>query len=184
MAAFAFIYINYIYDIFNSEIETCSVEIINSKSRNFVVTGVYRPQKGDIKAFKNYCEDFLKKKSASSKTVIMLGDLHINSFDFDNNALVKKFFNLIFQSGFLPLIQKATRVKITTATATDHLITDAILESTMHSGIIKANISDNFPIFAILENSYNKNKNYKKTKITKRDFSNENIQNLQFLLEI
>ena len=29
-------------DIFNNEIETCSVEIINSKSRNVVVTGVYR----------------------------------------------------------------------------------------------------------------------------------------------
>ena len=36
----------------------------------------------------------------------MVGDLDINSFDYDNNdnALVKHFFNLIFQSGFLPLI--------------------------------------------------------------------------------
>ena len=133
--------------------------------------------------FKNYCKDFLKKKSGSSKTVFMVGDLNINSFDYDNNALVKNFFNLIFQSGFLPLIQRATRVTRTTATAIDHIITDAILESTMHSGIIKANISDHFPIFAILENSCNKNKNYEKTKITKRDFSNENIQNFQFLLE-
>ena len=170
-------------DIFNSEIKICFVEIINSKSRNVVVTGVYRPPKGDIKVFKNYCKDFLKKKSGSSKTVFMVGDLNINSFDYDNNALVKNFFNLIFQSGFLPLIQRATRVTRTTATAIDHIITDAILESTMHSGIIKANISDHFPIFAILENSCNKNKNYEKTKITKRDFSNENIQNFQFLLE-
>ena len=53
----------------------------------------------------------------------------------------------------------------------------------MHSGIIKANKSDHFPTFAVLENSYNKNKNYEKTKVTKRDFSNENIQNFQFLLE-
>ena len=80
----------------------------------------------------------------------MVGDLNINSFDYDNNALVKNFFNLIFQSGFLPLIQRATRVTRTTATAIDHIITDAILESTMHSGIIKANISDHFPIFAII----------------------------------
>ena len=124
-------------DIFNNEIETCSLEIINSKSRNVVGTSVYRPPKGDTKLFKNYCKDFLKKKSASSKTVFMVGDLNINSFDYDNNALVKNFFNLIFQSGFLPLIQRATRVPRTTATAIDHIITDAILESTMHSGIIK-----------------------------------------------
>ena len=69
------------------------------------------------------------------------------------------------------------------ATAFDHIITNATLESTMHSGLVKANISDHFPIFAILENSCNKNKNYEKTKITKRDFSNENIENFQFLLK-
>ena len=40
----------------------------------------------------------------------MVGDLNINSFDYDNNALVKNFFNLFFHSGFLPLIQRATRV--------------------------------------------------------------------------
>ena len=91
-------------DIFNNEIETCPVEIINRKSRNFVATGVYRPPKRDIKVFKNYCKDFLKKKSASSKIVLMVGDLNINSFDYDNNELVKKIFYLIFQSGFLPLI--------------------------------------------------------------------------------
>ena len=113
----------------------------------------------------------------------MVGDLNINSFDYGNNALVKYFFNLIFQNGFLPLIQRATRVARTTATAIDHIITNAILESTMHSGIIKANISYHIPIFAILENSFNKNKNYKKGKIIKRDFSNESIQNFQILLE-
>ena len=96
--------------------------------------------------------------------------------------VTKSFFNLI-QSRFLPLIQRATRLTRATATAVDHIKTDAILESTMHPGIIKANISDHFPIFAILENSCNRNKNYEKTKITKRDFSNENIQNFQFLLK-
>ena len=120
--------------------------------------------------FKNYCKDFLKNKSGSSKTVFMVGDLNINSFNYDNNALVKNFFNLVFQSGFLPLIQRTTRVTRTTTTAIDHIITDAILESIMHSGIMKANISDDFPIFVILENSCNKNKNYKKKKkIAKRD---------------
>ena len=58
-----------------------------------------------------------------------------------------------------------------------------MLESTIHSGIIKANISDHFPIFIILENSFSKNKSDEKTKITKQDFNNENIQNFQVLLE-
>ena len=53
-----------------------------------------------------------------------------NCGDAPDNVLVKVFFNLIFQRGFLPLIQRATRVTRTTATAIDHIITDAILEST------------------------------------------------------
>ena len=56
------------------------------------------------------------------------------------------------------LIQRATRVTRTTVTAIDYILTEAIPESTVHSGIIKASISDHFPIFAILENSFNKNK--------------------------
>ena len=109
-----------------------------------------------------------------------MGDLNLNSFDYDNNESVKKILNMIFQSGFLPLIQRATRVTRTTATAIDYIIIDAILDRTMHSGIIKTQISDHFPIFTILENCKN-SKNNEKSKITKRDFSDENIQN--FLLE-
>ena len=79
--------------------------------------------------FKNYCKDFIKKKSGSSKTVFMVGDLNINSFDYDNSALVKKNFNLIFQSGFLPLIQRATRVARTTAIAMQYLKVPCTLKS-------------------------------------------------------
>ena len=69
------------------------------------------------------------------------------------------------------------------ATVIDHIISDEILKSTMHSGIIKTNISDHYSMFTISENSCNKNKNYEKTKITKQDFNDENIQNFQFFLE-
>ena len=85
------------------------------------------------------------------ETVFMAADLNINSSDYDNSELVKNKFNLIFQSWFFSLIQRDTSV--TRTTATGHIITDAILERTMHSGIIKANISDHFSIFTFLENS-------------------------------
>ena len=111
-----------------------------------------------------------------------MGDLNVNSFDYDHNESVKIFFNMISQSGFFPVIQRATRVIRATATTIDHIITDAILDRTMHSGIIKTQISDHLPIFIILEN-YKNSKNNEKTKITKRDFSDENIQKFHFLLE-
>ena len=169
-------------DKFDDDLETCSIEIVNCKSKNVIITGIYRAPKSDVKLLKNYCKNLLKKKNTNDKTVFILGDLNVNSLDYDNNESVKTIFNMIFQCGFLPLIQRATRVTRTTATAIDHIITDAIFDKTMHSGIIKTQISDDFPIFTILENCKNC-KNNEKTKITKRDFNEENIQNFHFLLE-
>lgn len=81
-----------------------------------MVIGIYRPSEGDTKIFKNYGKDIKKKESASSKT----------------------FFMVIFQNEFLPLIQRETWLTRTTAIPIDHIVTDIVRESTMHSGIIKA----------------------------------------------
>ena len=51
----------------------------------------------------------------------------------------------------------------------------------MTSGIIKTVITDHFPIFTSLE-KYNK-KPPEKTKIMKRDFTEENIHTFEFLLK-
>ena len=44
------------------------------------------------------------------------------------------------------------------ATAIDHIITNAMLESTVDPGIIKANMYNYFTIFTVLENSCSKYK--------------------------
>ena len=168
-------------DLFNNEIEAASVEIVNSSLKNFIITGIYRPPKGSIKFFKDYCKELLSKKKTSGKNVFIVGDLNINSLDYESNEPVKKFFNLVFQNGFLPLIQRATRVTKTTATAIDHIITDAIFKNKMTSGIIKTDITDHFSLFTILE-KYNKN-SPEKTKIMKRDFTEENIHTFEFLFK-
>ena len=165
-------------DLFNDERETASVEIVNNNLKNFIITGIYRPPKGNIKFSIDYCKELLSKKKTSGKNVFIVGDLNINSLDYEP---VKNFFNLVFQNGFLPLMQRATRVTKTTATAIDHIITDAIFKNKMTSGIIKADITDHFPIFTILE-KYNKNPP-EKTKIMKRDFTEENIHTFEFLLK-
>ena len=147
---------------------------------NFLLLASTDLQKEIQRHFKTIAKIFLKKKIASSKTVFMVEDFDINFFDYDNNKLVKTFFNMIFQNGFFPLTQRATRVTRAAATAIHHIITEAMLGSTMHHGIPTANISDQFRIFSILENSCYKNKNYQKTKITKQDFGDKNIQDFHF----
>ena len=48
---------NYV-DIFNDEIETCSVEFLSSRSKSFTVPGIYRPPKRYTKVFWNYYKKF------------------------------------------------------------------------------------------------------------------------------
>ena len=157
------------------------MEIVNNNLKNFIITGIYYLPKGNIKSFKDYCKELLSKKKTSDKNVFIVGNFNINSLDYEYNEPVKNFFNLIFQNGFLPLNQRATRVTKTTATAIDHIITDTICKNKMTSGITKTDITDHFPIFTILE-KYNKNPP-EKTKIMKRDFSEENIHTFEFLLK-
>ena len=157
------------------------MEIVNNNLKTFIITGIYHPPKGNIKFFKDYCKELLSKKKTSGKNVFIVGDLNINSLDYESTEPVQNLFILVFQNGFLPLIQRATRVTKTTATAIDHIITDAIFKNKMTSGIIKTDITDHFPIFTILE-KYNKSP-LEETKIMKRDFIEENIHTFEFLLK-
>ena len=52
--------------MFNFEIEICSNEILNSKSKKNI-TDVYRPPKADIKVLENYCKDFLSRERQKAK---------------------------------------------------------------------------------------------------------------------
>ena len=95
-------------DIFNESVETLSIEILNKKSRNIVITAAYRPPKGNSKLFKDFCKDLLDKQETAIKAAFLVGDFNLNALDYDTNEVVKNVFNLVFQNGFPPL--RPTRV--------------------------------------------------------------------------
>ena len=88
------------------------------------------------------------------------------------NTNVCDFFNLIFQNGIFPLINRPTRVTKSSATIIDHVLTNTIIESELQSGIIKTDVSDHFAVFALMKTSLVQ-PNIKKTFI-KQDI-NENV---------
>ena len=134
-------------DIFNESLETLPIEILNKKSQNIVITAAYHPPKGNNKLIKDFCKDFLNKQERSDKAAFLLEDFNLNALDCNTNKVAKKIFNLVFQNGFLPLVQRPTRVTRTSATAIDHILTSRVLENKIQSGIMKTDISDHFPIF-------------------------------------
>ena len=85
----------------------------------------------------------------SNKLFYATGDFNLNVLDYNKNEKVTKFLNLTFEYGFVPVINKPTRVTKNTATATDYIITNSLLHRTINTAILKLDISDRFPIFLI-----------------------------------
>ena len=85
------------------------------------------------------------------KPLFLVGDLNINYLDYSINTNVRDLFNLIFQNGIFPLINRATRVTKSSAAIIDHVLTNTIIDSEIQSGIIKTDISDHFAVFAFMK---------------------------------
>ena len=86
--------------------------------------------------------------------------------------------NVWFQS----LTNQLERVTKNTATAIDHTITNALLNRTINTGIIKLDISDHFPIFLIAETERRMTPEGK-VQITKRLINNKTTEKFKNVLQ-
>ena len=62
-------------------------------------------------------------------------------------------FNLVFQNGVFPLVNRPTRVTKLSATIIDHVLTNTMKDSEVQSGIAKTDKSDHFPVFTLMKSS-------------------------------
>ena len=88
------------------------------------------------------------------RNIFLAGDFNINSLDYSWNTIVRDFFNLAFQNSIFPVINRPTRVTKTSATIIDHILTNGIIDSPLHSGIVKTDISDHFAVFCLLKTNF------------------------------
>ena len=93
--------------------------------------------------------DIIIKNKKSSKPIYIVGEFNLNALDYECNSKVKNFFNLIFQQGLIPVINKPTRITKKSATAIDHIMTKILVEANITTSIMKTDISDHFLIFLI-----------------------------------
>ena len=100
-----------------------------------------------------------KETRKKQKPLVLIGDLNLNSLDYATNNHVQNFFNLAFENGVFPVINRPARIKKTSETTTDHILTNTILELEFHSGIIKNDISDHFGIFCVLKTDLERKSN-------------------------
>ena len=113
-------------DINTKNIESLSTELISKNLKNTVLPTIYRPSDGDFKAFSTFLKDVDSISLKSNKLFYASRDFNLNVLDYNKNEKVTQFLNLIFEYGFVPVINKPTRVTKNTATAIDHIITNSL----------------------------------------------------------
>ena len=127
---------------------------------------------------------FLAKSKTTDKTCFLVGDLNLNLIDYQSNAKVRNFVNLIFQNSLVPIVNKPTRVTKSKVTLIDYIITNSFTEQENLTGILKSDISDHFPIFIIFM-KHGLDSNDKKVTKKKRIINSESIQEFRdFLSEV
>ena len=116
----------------------------------------------------------LSPKKHKNNPIYITGDLNLNLLDYNSNAKVKSYLNIIFAHSFIPLINKPTRISRNNATIIDHLLTNTFINENYLTGIVKTDISDHFPVFFITETHINKTS--KSNFVFKREINDVNLR--------
>ena len=124
---------------------------------SYIIGVVYRPPNSNVNSF---TEEFFNMvnsiKSKFKKPLYLMGDYNLDLLKYDENKYVCEFLDMFFSYGFIPLINRPTRVTEKTATIIDHIYTNNYdVESKLHQGILITDTSDHFAIFHILQDELN-----------------------------
>lgn len=125
-----------------------------TRNKNTIVGIIYRPETVNLDSFYDELTRVLNKINDESKPCYIMGDYNIDLLKYDTVSKINDFVNLIFSNGFLPVIDRPTRVTEHSATLIDNIITNDIFGK-INSGILVTDISDHFPIFSITKHGQN-----------------------------
>ena len=147
-------------------------EILCSKT-DVVILTIYRPPNINPKVSIEKLTDLLQQLHSLKKDVFVLGDFNINMQEamFTGDRTVNDFHNMFLFYYFYPLINKPTRIYGNRSSTIDNIYTNN--SNVPVSGLFKPNFSDHYSIFHI---SHFISFAGKANEITKREFSNTNIQ--------
>ena len=115
---------------------------------------IYRPPRGNFQNFLDNIKVLVKQFKGQGKQIFLAGDFNISSLDYSWNTIVRDFFNLDFRNSTFPFINRPTTVTKTSATIIDHILTNSIIDSPLHSGIVKTDIINHFDVFCLPKTNF------------------------------
>ena len=168
-------------DIFDDTLESMFIEVsVFSSPKNIIIGVVYRPPGRSLKDFNDIFCDILGRIKSERKMCYLLGDWNCNLLSYESHLQTKNMVDMFYSYGFVPLINRPTRISSTSATIIDNIFTNnhTDLINSFH-GLLLTDISDHLPIFHITKDTLENNKDLE---IIKRSFSQKNKQS--FLSEL
>ena len=132
----------------STEFEATFIEILDPKKKtNVIVDCIYCHPLMDLNEFNDfYINNLLDKLSEENKTVFLLGDLNIDSMNYDQHSLTNKFLDSLSSHMLLLHIVQPTRIRNNSKTLIDNIYSDLITPNDI-SGNITNTILDHLPQF-------------------------------------
>ena len=131
--------------------ETSWIDITLNNS-SVVIAVVYRHPgsgAGDITRFNDSMQKMLDTANKKKRPFYIMGDFNIDLLKISNNETIRQYANTLLRSMCKCLIDLPTRVTTISKTLIDHIYSNDT-KSRINSGILVTDISDHFPVFAII----------------------------------
>ena len=146
---------------------------------------IYRPPSTDISTFNNQLQNYVYSLSKTNKSkTIVCGDFNIDLLKCDSHGPTQDFNELMYSSGFFPVINKPTRITENSATLIDNIWINQINEHENLSGLIVDDISDHLPIYCIINPNCTSSSKSESTSKSVKYVRKEGQNNVSRLLEM
>ena len=130
----------------NNCIESVFIEIKKEHINYDVIIGnIYRPPRGDVEEF----TDLLSMNKCASNYVLHHGGFNINLLNIDNHPVSSEFLETMFSYSLIPLINKPTMVRETSATIIDNIFCNNLDRGAVMSGLFYTDSTYHFPVFCL-----------------------------------
>ena len=153
--------------------EILTIEIISKESKNMLISCCYRSPEGITENLTAYLASIFQGVQNEKNKIFIIGDFNLNCLNYNEDSNIRHFYHKVFELGFIPLIDKPTRVCKNSATIVDNILTNCVFDNTLKKAIIKSDISDNFPIFLTIQTGKNQSK-CQNLVYNKREFNEAN----------
>ena len=131
----------------------------------------HRPPKDITENLTAYVASIFQGVQNEKKKNFVIGIFNLNCLNYIEDSNIKHF--QCFELGFIPLIDKRTRVRKISATLIDNILINCVFDNALKKAIIKSDISDDFPIIFTIQTGKNQSK-CQSLAYNKREFNEAN----------